>query len=94
MTSIAHPLQCRHTRMDAPKPATTAKRPLLTEEWDDPAMIELMRQQSEDRVEFAGSDEAANWLELMQTNEPASWTPRLAAALPSQTSERTVILPW
>ena len=80
--------------MDTPKPVTPVKRPLLTEEWDDPAMIELMRQQSEDRVEFAESDEATTWLMLMKTKEPASWTPRLAAAHSSQTSERTVILPW
>ncbi len=80
--------------MEASPPPFGPPRPLLTEEWDDPAMIELMRQQSEDRVAFAESEEAARWLRHMQSSRPVNWIPCLVSDESPAVEEKTVVLPW
>jgi hypothetical protein len=80
--------------MDTPKPVTPVKRPLLTEEWDDPAMIELMRQQSEDRVEFARTFDAKAWREAMSISTVPEAPIRLAPKGPRRFKAKHAELPW
>jgi hypothetical protein len=55
--------------MNQPLPAPIRPQ-TLDDEWDDPAMAQLKREEAEDREAFGRSDEAKAWLEGMRSNQP------------------------
>ena len=81
--------------MDESKPDRRSSRPqTLEEEWDDPAMIAILRQQAEDRVEFARSLEREDWARAMKNRSSMLETFTVAPAPKEEFRERVITLPW
>jgi hypothetical protein len=66
----------------------------MVEEWDNPAMTELKRQEAEDRVAFGVSLEARQWLEQLRSSPPPDVTIRVSPKAPGRFPFKPVRLPW
>ena len=68
--------------------------PALAEEWDNPEMTAFKWQEAEDRVAFAKSLEASQWLESLRNSEPVDVVIRLAPSGPKRFPFKVIKLPW
>lgn len=66
----------------------------LDEEWDNPAMAEFKRQEAEDRVAFAETYDAQEWLDAMRDSSLRDQPIMLASKPPKRFPFKLVRLPW
>ena len=81
--------------MESKLPARKVFRPkTLEDEWDDPAMIALLRQQQEDREEFRDSHDRETWLKAMAESKFGDAEISFAAKPRHSLRAKVVTLPW
>lgn len=76
-------------RLPAPQRPQT-----FEEEWDDPAMAQLKREEAEDRVTFGQSEEAQAWLRGIQSAKPRELPLRLSPKFAEWQNFKLIRLPW
>ena len=64
------------------------------EEWDNPAMAEFKRQEAEDRVAFAETYDAKEWLDAMRDSTLRDQPIMPAPKPPKRFPFKLVRLPW